>query len=74
MATPTEPTIGRIQQITAFSQTGQPIVSYVVSFTVGEHGPFSITIPAAEFTAPEALKRVNEFAAKIAGITAPAGA
>jgi hypothetical protein len=74
MATPPQPAISRIQQTTNFTSAGDPQISFVVSFKVGEHGPFSITIPAAEFTAVEALKRVNEFAATIVGITTPPGA
>jgi hypothetical protein len=73
MVTTTVPLIGRIQQTTAFSSTGQPIVSYVVSFTIGEQGPFSITIPQGEFDAAEVLKRVDAFATTIAAITVARG-
>jgi hypothetical protein len=74
MVTPTQPTVGRIQQTVTFTNTGQPQISYVISFTVGEHGPFTLTIPQAEFSATEVMKRIDELAAKLAAITAPAGA
>jgi hypothetical protein len=66
--------IGRIQQTTEFTATGQPKISYVVSFTIGEQGPFSITVPEDEFSAGEVLKRVDTFSEKIGAITAARGA
>lgn len=66
-----KPQITRITQGTTLSSTGQPLTTYNVQFSVGTHGPFTIQIPATEFTAEQVQKRVNDFAATLTAI-APA--
>jgi len=67
------PVVTRIQQLTNFSPTGTPLVSYAVTFTTGDHGPFQIIIPQDQFSSAEVLKRVNELAATVYQIAPPAG-
>jgi hypothetical protein len=74
MDTTAKPTVTRIQQVTNFSPTGQPLVSYVVTFNTGDHGPFTVTIPQEDFNAVEVLKRVDELAATVYQVAAPRGA
>lgn len=74
MATDTKPVVTRIQQVTNFSSTGQPQISYAVTFTTGDHGPFTLTIPEAEFNAKTVLERINKFAMTVYEVAPPAQA
>ena len=71
MAADTKPVVTRIQQQTNFNSTGQPLVSYVVTFTTGDHGPFTVEIPAADFYPAEVLKRVDDLAKIVYAVAQP---
>ena len=48
--------------------TGKLIRGFTVSYNVGTQGPFTLQIPADQFTAAEVLKRTSAFAAELAQI------
>ncbi|MGH9493056.1 MAG: hypothetical protein ACRD2K_06115 [Terriglobales bacterium] len=48
-----------IRQQTVLGANNQAVVQYIVTFNVGTMGPFSITVPADEFT-PELVKKMQE--------------
>lgn len=60
-----KPIAQRIYQSTTQSATGQLVASYTVQFVVGPHGPFTIEIPASEFSAEAVQKRMADFAAQV---------
>lgn len=67
-----KPTLGKITQSTTFDAAGRLQRSYIVSFMVGDHGPFSVTVPQASFTAEGVRKAMQEVADTIDQIAAPA--
>ncbi|MGH9717627.1 MAG: hypothetical protein ACRD4R_13000 [Candidatus Acidiferrales bacterium] len=63
-----------IKQVSSFAQNGAPANSYVIQFTVGEHGPFTITVAQADFTPAAVKAKLDAFADSVSQIAAPAGA
>lgn len=62
------PKVSKIVQTTFVDAKGSLVTGYAVTFTVGTQGPFTLTIPQAEFTAAEVNKRTTAFAAELAQI------
>lgn len=56
--------IQSIAQSTA-SENGAVIQIILVTFTVGKYGPFTESIPKAQFTNAELTQRLQAFAAKL---------
>lgn len=69
MSEPLKPTVTRVQQVTSFNPTGQATNSYVVTYSVGEHGPFTITIPADQFTPATVKAEMDRTVATIQQLT-----
>lgn len=59
-------TITQRQQITP---AGAVLRLVDVSFMLGAHGPFTLTIPADQFTAAETNKRIADLRTQIAAIS-----
>lgn len=59
------PTVVRISQQNTFSQNGVLSLSYLVTFSVGANGPFTVQIPAAEFTAQNVKAAMQKVADQI---------
>ncbi len=66
-----KPTVISIKQTNTLGTTGNLQVQYVVQFSVGPHGPFTITVPADQFTAANVQAEMNKIAAEVAQL-APA--
>lgn len=66
------PQVTRVQQISTNDATGRLVRSFLVGFTVGDHGPFSIQVPESQFTADNVRKLLAEFAMTLTAVTAPA--
>jgi len=64
-------TIARITQSSAIGPNNTLIPSYVVQFSVGTHGPFTMTFSQADFTVPNVQKALTDFATQLATL-APA--
>lgn len=56
-----QPAVTRIFEASTIGDKGQTIKAIRVEFKVGEHGPFSIELPAAGFSAAAANQKISEF-------------
>ena len=63
-----KPKLLRIQQTSVILPDGKLQPTYVVGYTVGDHGPFTTQVPAGEFTAKPVTAIMNKTAAEIAKI------
>lgn len=63
-----KPNLIRVTQSSTFTSSGQLSNLYNVSFSVGEHGPFTIQVPAADFNSARVLELMNKQAAEINAI------
>jgi hypothetical protein len=61
--------VNRITQQQVISPNGVITSSYLVNFNVGDHGPFTIQIPADQFNAQTVRQKLTEFASNIQSIT-----
>lgn len=59
------PMVQRVQQQTTFDSNNRPVTTYAVTFMVGEHGPFVISVPDSEFTAAKVQQKLATFAAEV---------
>jgi hypothetical protein len=56
---PLKATVNRIGQFTTFTANGKLVQTYLVNFSVGDHGPFQIQIPADQFNAENVQKAMQ---------------
>jgi hypothetical protein len=59
MALPKEAENVRVTEDIRFERTGQTTPVKVLTFTVGEHGPFRLEIPRSEYSAEVAERMVS---------------
>lgn len=64
----TQPQVQTIRQINSFGPAGNVVASYAVTFAVGTHGPFTITVPQSDFNAQTIRQKIAEFAQTITAI------
>ena len=57
--------VQRVTGSTTISPAGAIIPAYTVTFAVGPDGPFTLTIPASEFTAAAVQQKIAAFAAEL---------
>lgn len=57
--------VTKVLQTSITQPNGTQLTSYNVSFTIGKHGPFTIQVPAAQFTAAHVQQQLADFAATI---------
>lgn len=57
-----EPKVTRVTETSSFDSTGNRLQTFLVNFTVGDHGPFSVVVPAAQFNPDEVKKKMAEVA------------
>lgn len=57
-----EPTVSKVTQTSTFSGEGKLQQTYLVQFMVGADGPFSISVPAAQFNTDQVKKQMAEVA------------
>lgn len=60
--------ITRIVETTDVGDKGQAVASIRIEFKVGEHGPFSVVLPKAGFTAAAANLKIAEFVSHIVSL------
>ena len=65
-------TVNRITQSTHFAANGKAEHTFVVSFNVGDHGPFTLNIPKADFNEINVREQMKKVADEIAKLHAPA--
>ena len=65
-----KPTLNRVTQTITTTPNGQIVQTYQVNFSVGEHGPFTIQIPQAEFSAANAQAAMQKIADQVNAIAA----
>jgi len=63
-----QPTITRVIETTDVDDRGRPIQAVRIEFKLGEHGPFSVTLPKGNFTSAAANQKIQEFAANVQGL------
>lgn len=64
------PKVTMVKQNTTFTATGDVVRTFLVTYTIGDHGPFSLTVPAAEFKAPHVRELMQATADTIGQLTA----
>jgi len=60
-----ETKITKIEQQVMYDADMKPVEAYVLTFTVGTHGPFKVTCPAAEYTSTQGKTAVERRAMEI---------
>jgi hypothetical protein len=60
-----KPKIVTVTQANTLDPRGRLKITYVVMFTVGNDGPFSVQIPAEEFNAPNIAAKMDAIAKEI---------
>lgn len=63
---PPTPVVNFIRELITTTPEGKLTRTYVVNYTVGSDGPFTIQVPQEQFTAKNIKAKMDEFAAKIA--------
>lgn len=63
-----KPLVTKITQTSIVGANGAIVAGFNVAFMVGTQGPFSLQIPADQFTAAEVNKRLAAFVAELAQI------
>jgi hypothetical protein len=64
-----QPTITRVIETQDLSDQGKSIQSVRVEFKVGDHGPFSVSVPKAGFSSAAVNQKVSEFVSHLSGLT-----
>lgn len=64
-----KPKVTVIREQNTFNTAGTLQKSYIVSFDVGTHGPFTVTVPGDQFNAANVQKRMQEVADQINQLT-----
>lgn len=59
------PTLQHVTQTNVFETNGTIQRTFVVTFTVGPHGPFTIQIPANDFNAQHVKEAMQKVATEI---------
>jgi hypothetical protein len=59
------PIVSRVTQTALPNPQGRITTAYAVQFNVGPHGPFTLQIDQAEFTADKVKARLDDFAAML---------
>lgn len=59
------PQITRVVETQETGDQGKTIASIRIEFKIGAHGPFTITLPKAGFTAAAANQHIAEFASHL---------
>jgi len=62
---PLKPQFANVREISSVGPNGQFVKSYTVAFMVGDQGPFTVNIPAADFTAQNVQTAMQQVADKI---------
>jgi hypothetical protein len=65
MATNLQPTVSRVTSEVRIPLSGPPLRYFRVDFVVGTHGPFTVSIPAEQFTAARVKEEMDKVAATI---------
>ena len=55
-----EVNIIKIQELSTFTATGVLVAHVQTSFMIGEHGPFTVLIPKAEYTAVRSTVEIEK--------------
>ena len=64
-----QPTVITIKQANILNPDGTFTRTFVVDFTVGTHGPFTVQLDGAAFTTDNVKKAMQEVADKVNAIT-----
>lgn len=72
MAAPT-PAVQRVTSTSTIGASGAIVPAYVVTFTVGIDGPFTLTVPADQFTAAHVQQQMQAVAAELAQLPRQVG-
>jgi hypothetical protein len=57
-----EPKLNKVTQAVSFSPAGALQSTYIVNFSVGDHGPFQAQIAASDFTADNVVAAMKKTA------------
>lgn len=60
------PKVSIVRQTTIQQANGALKAGYAVTFMVGAQGPFTIQVPAEQFTSAEVIKQMEAFAQQLA--------
>lgn len=63
-----KPTVTRVTQTSVVGIDGKITNLYAVTFTVGSHGPFTLTFSPADFTPANVKTALDAFAQNVAQI------
>ena len=55
-----EVNISRIQEISSFTAAGVLTTHMQTTFTIGEHGPFTVLIPKSEYSAVRSTQEIEK--------------
>ena len=61
--------ITKIQDIPTYGAAGTSVLNTVITFMVDNHGPFTVSIPKADFTAQRAQQEIDKVAGEISTLT-----
>lgn len=61
-----KPLITKVVQSATIGANGQVQNAYTVTFTVGSDGPFTLSVPANQFTAAHVQQQIQAFVAELA--------
>lgn len=62
------PEITRVIESTDVGDTGKTFQSIRVEFKVGTHGPFTVTVPKADFTAAAVNALIQKFVSQLGAL------
>lgn len=65
MPEPLKPVFQTVKQVNTFTATGQQVKTYVITFMVGDQGPFTEQIPGDQFNAPHVQEVMQQVADEI---------
>ena len=63
---PDKPRVVQVGQVTTTDSTGKLAQQFSIRFMVGPHGPFTVTVPAADFSAASVSAAMQKVADTIA--------
>lgn len=67
--TPNGATISRVTEVQTIDNLGRPVAQVRVEFMVGNHGPFYETFAKPDFTAPNVMAKLDQFAQSLNQLT-----
>ncbi len=68
MANDLSPKVTRVRQGIILNPDGSATQQVTVDYTIGQHGPFQVTMPKSDFTADKAKAEMQKMANELRGL------